>query len=436
VTTNYLTLPVDPASASNLAEHGLRFAVLDTSDTAAFESWLQAVNRGFHEAWLTQEGLDVRVAGTGDRRTSGVWDDGGADPATPVATVSSWVADLTVPGRRAVPAWAISNVSVAPTHRRRGVARNLLEAELRTAAALGVPVAILTASEATIYGRFGFAPSAMVASWRIDTRRAKWIGPTVPGRVQLVPTELVRDRGGHELLESVRLSVPGQMRFDGMLWERLFGMAATDEGKEIRVVRYDDAAGTPRGFAAYRVEEAEDDLVLELKYLIAATDDAYAALWRYLLEVDLVTTVTAKLRPVDEPVQWQIADARAAAKTAEGDHLWSRILDVKAVLEARVYGAPGRIVLDVADPLGFAAGRYLLDIAADGTAAVTSIDEPLADVPALALGVNELGAVYLGGVSFSTLVRAGRIRELRPGSAVAADASFHSTVAPWLSIWF
>jgi hypothetical protein len=39
-------------------------------------------------------------------------------------------------------------------------------------------------------------------------------------------------------------------------------------------------------------------------------------------------------------------------------------------------------------------------------------------------------------VSAVTLARAGRITELTPGSAAALDASFRSTVAPWLSIWF
>ena len=83
----------------------------------------------------------------------------------------------------------------------------------------------------------------------------------------------------------------------------------------------------------------------------------------------------APLRSVDEPFVWQIADARAARKTSERDHLWTRILNPKAALEARRYGGPGRILLDVEDPLGFAAGRLLLDIAADGSASVTRLEE-------------------------------------------------------------
>ncbi|HEY5319404.1 MAG TPA: sterol carrier protein domain-containing protein, partial [Galbitalea sp.] len=113
-------------------------------------------------------------------------------------------------------------------------------------------------------------------------------------------------------------------------------------------------------------------------------------------------------------------------------HLWTRILDVKAALEARRYSAPGHLVLEVADPLGFAAGRFLLRIADDGAAAVTPSEEP-AD---LTMNVNELSAIYLGGISVVTLAQAGRIVELTPGAAIAAEASFRSAVTPWLSIWF
>ena len=429
--------PIDAISARALADRELRFELLDTSDISAYDSWLQAVTRGFHGSVLDADGLELRRKDLVNERMSGVWDAASADPATPIATASGWATELTVPGARTAPAWAISSITVAPTHRRRTIARHLIESELRQAQALGVPVAILTVTEATIYTRFGFAPSARIASWKIDTTRARWNGPTASGRVHIVPIENVRDNGGHELLERLRLSLPGQIQFDGMLWNRLFGIPGTPEAKDIRVARYDDEAGQLQGFAVYRVTRADHlDASAELDYLLAATDDAYSALWRYLLELDLVRSLTAEMRVIEEPVYWQVTDPRAVVKTSESDHLWMRILDVKAALEARTYSSPAGIILEVDDALGFAAGRYLLDIAADGTASVSVHAGPLGDFDGLALGVAELGAIYLGGTSVSTLVRAGRIRELRPGAAQAADASFRSAVTPWLSIWF
>lgn len=311
---------------------------------------------------------------------------------------------------------------------------------MRTAQKLGIPVAILTASEATIYERFGFAPAAMRADWSIDTTRATWAGPIPDGRVQLVTTEQGRDEGGHDILERARLQTPGQIYFDGHLWKRLFGMPGRGNPAELRVVRYDDVDGIQQGLAIYKVEERHDHspAIAQLEYLTTATDDAYAALWRYLIELDLVGTVKAELRALDEPIRWQISDSRAATEDAVGDHLWLRILDVKTALEARRYNAPGVFVLEVDDPLGFADGTFLLTIDNAGTGVVKQLDdsEGFGENHHLAMRASDLAAIYLGATSIATLVKAGRIDEKTPAAAVAADAAFRSNVSPWLSIWF
>lgn len=438
---DYLNAPIDDRSGENLATQGLRLGVVDTTDSTAFSAWLQAEARGFHGPTEPAEVIDRQVDGLAYRRTTGVWDASLPDAGVPVATVSSWVAPVTVPGHTSVDAWAISAVTVAPTHRRRGIARALLESELRTANALGVPIAMLTVSEATIYARYGFAPAVMASDWTIDARNAVWTGPVSHGRVHFLTMEQARV-DLEQLMERVRLDSPGQIEPWGLLLDRLTGLMGDDKARiaKLRAVRYDDVAGTPQGIAVYTVNEKSDEFfrfTLDLETLVSATDDAYAALWRFILDQDLVSTVTAKLRASNEAFAWQIADFRAARVTAQRDHLWTRILDVKAALEARSYSAHGRIVLEVSDPLGFAEGRYLLEIADDGAATVERL---LADAPddaaVLALGVNELGALYLGGVSAVTLTRAGRITEVRAGSATALDASFRSAVTPWLSVWF
>lgn len=434
--------PIDAAAAERLSERGLHLGLVDTSDTVAFTAWLQADARGFYGPKTAQREIDEQLNGTAYRRTTGVWDETAADAATPVATVSSWPTPLTVPGGGTVSSWAISSVTVAPTHRRRGIARALLESELRTAASLRIPLAVLTVSESTIYGRYGFAPAAMAAELTIDTRRARFTGPEASGRLHFVSLEQLREQG-REVMERVRLQVPGEIQLDDHLWDRLVGTAGDPkkESPQRRVVRYDDADGIAQGFVVYRVTEGEPDFTqhtVVVEYLLAATDEAYAALWRYLLEMDLVSTVSAPLRSVDEPLLWQVSDVRAVRRVPT-DHLWARILDVPAALSARSYGAPGRIALDVSDPLGLAAGRFLLEIDAHGVAEVTPLagdaDLP-ADAAGLALTVNELAALYLGGTSAHTLLRAGRLTEFTSGAADAVAASFRSAAAPWLSTWF
>jgi predicted acetyltransferase len=442
MSSEYRTHPADAVSAERLAGQGLRYGLVDTEDAAATGGWVKATARGFHASRPTQQAIDAERRGTDFVRVIGVWDDASPDPVLPVATVGSWSAQLSVPGETSVTGWAISNVTVAPTHRRKGVARALLEGELRTAHELGIPLAMLTVSEATIYGRFGFAPAAMAATWRINTRRASWTGPQPVGQVRFLSLEQLGEQRA-ELVERARLRVPGEIEHWDHLWQRRLGLADDgdkDQGKDLHAVRYDDADGRTQGFALYRFIDQDKDFashVVEVQYLLAITDDAYAALWRYLLEIDLVREVVAPLRSIDEPVAWQIADQRAARKSDEGDHLWVRILDVTAALEGRRYRAPGTLVLRVTDPLGYAEGDVLVEIGEDGKASVSPLDGDAPDGAAeLGLSVADLGALYLGGVTAGTLVRAGRVTELRPGSAEALDGSFRSPVTPWLSIWF
>jgi predicted acetyltransferase len=433
--------PIDSESVGRLKQQGLRLGLVDTSDEAAFNAWLQADARGFYLPQTARQHLDEARAGAAYRRTTGVWDPCEPDAATPVATVSSWPTPMAVPGERDITAWAISSVTVSPTHRRRGVARALLEAELRTAHELRVPLAVLTASEATIYSRYGFGPAARAADLSIDSRRARWAGPAASGRVHFISLEQLQETG-RALFEASRPQRPGDVALDDQLWGQLVGVVrdTEDHAKHLRAVRYDDATGAPQGFAIYRVSGGEQDFsahTVTVRYLLAVTDDAYAGLWRYLLDLDLVSTVVAPLRSVDEPLLWQVSNVRAVTVNAVTDHLWARILDVTAVLEARRYSAPRRIALDISDPLGFANEHVLLTIEANGAASVTQLTGAAPDdAAALTLTVSDLSALHLGGVSARTLVRAGRVTERRPGSAEAFDASFHSDDAPWLSTWF
>ena len=118
VSYEYAKAPIDALSAERLAAQGLGFALVDTANSEALTSWLQAENRGFHGGRLSQAKLDVQLPHIAHRRTTGVWDPDAADALSPVATVSTWVMDLTVPGETSIPAYAVSSVSVAPTHRR------------------------------------------------------------------------------------------------------------------------------------------------------------------------------------------------------------------------------------------------------------------------------------------------------------------------------
>ena len=149
MTTQHSALPLDERSREALAAEGLLYAFVDEQDAALFDAWLQADQRGFHAEALTEEQLAEHREGLAFARSIGVWDPSSADPATPVGTVGSWRSSLSLGAGRegasagaSIEGWAISAVTVAPTHRRRGIARALLEGELRAAASAGLPLAI------------------------------------------------------------------------------------------------------------------------------------------------------------------------------------------------------------------------------------------------------------------------------------------------------
>ncbi|HEX5730176.1 GNAT family N-acetyltransferase [Microbacterium sp.] len=425
--------PADPAAVAAVSANGLEYRVLDTSDATAFDPYLQAEMRGFLAAEQSDEQLGGARDGLAFRRFVGVYDPGSLDVSQPVATVNSWVTEMTLPGGIGIPMWAISGVTVAPTHRRKGIARAMLEGELRTAVDAGVAIAGLTVSEATIYGRFGFAPATFGTDWSIETKRALWIGPRPDGRLDFVSRDQLRDQLA-ELHGRVRRSRPGEIEAWPGLWRRMSGTApGQEDSAKVRGVRYADAAGTTRGIAVYRLGSEGPDFTkhdLELHYLLSETPDAYAALWRFALEHDLVSVVKAHLRSVDEPLRWMIADQRGAT-VETSEHGWLRVLDVPTVLAARTYSSPVSITLRVTDPLGIADGTWELRVDGSGTAEVTPVRSE-ADVT---LSVNALSSILLGGVRAATLRDAGLL-DADDDAVDALDASFASTRAPYLSLWY
>lgn len=425
---------LDRTMTDDLAGRGLVVRRVDDALRTETDPWLEAVSRGFLGGERNDVQRDAFFAHTAYRRKIGVFDETAPQPDVPVATFASWAAELTLPGGT-VAACAISSVTVAPTHRRRGILRSVMTGELRTAVERGLPVAILTVSESKIYGRFGFAPAALAAQWTIDARRARWVGPDAPGRIDFVTRAQGREVAA-ALHERVRAQTPGEIDMPGGHWDRFFGTRAdVEKAEELRVVQYRSATGDVDGVALYKVTENEHDFAastVDVLLLVAATDEAYAGLWRFLLTMDLIATVRAGELSVDEPLWWMIADQRAATVTVR-DHHYTRILDVPAALSARTYDVAVTVVLDVADPLGIASGVFLLTTDADGTAAVELVDEPPVGVPTVTLGVAELSALLLGGVSPVTLARAGR---LVADDAPALARLFASTVPPRLSFWY
>ena len=339
--------------------------------------------------------------------------------------------DVTVPGLIGVPTSGVTAVGVLPTHRRRGVVTALMAHQLDDVVARGEPLAILNASEATIYGRFGYGVASVWRQTEISRARSAFVTPVADG----LPLRMLSREEAITLapawFEAYRASRPGEINRPDTWWPAVFGELATWKGGGpmfIVACEPDDPA-VPGGYAIYRVnrDAPAGDWRLLAREVVAADAEVAAALWRFLLDVDLVHTVVAEAMAPDDPLRWRLADWRAMQVTREQDYLWVRLLDVAAALAARRYRAHDALVVEVSDAFRPAqAGRYRVEGDASGAEASTVEAEP-----DLVMDIAALGSLYLGGVSASALARGGRVREARPGALSRADLFFGSDPAPF-----
>jgi predicted acetyltransferase len=355
-----------------------------------------------------------------------------------VGTGGAYSMELTLPGLTSVPVGGLTSIAVLPTHRRRGILRAMIERHLWDVEARGEPLSVLNASEATIYGRFGYGPATWASEFEIDTPFGAFADPPeTPGRVRFVdPAE------GAKLLpefyDRARRAQPGELSRGAAAWAIYFRDPEWYRrgGSQHFDVVYETGGGTVDGWVSYRIESHWDGELpantVRVRELYALTPAARTALWRYCLDLDLAGSAKLLGRPVDEPLRWLLADSRRLRTTQTREDLWVRLLDVPVALAARRYAVRDRLVLEVTDQLRPANhGRFALEGAPDGASCQRTGDDA-----ALRLDVAELGAAYLGGVRFTTLAAAGRVIERTPGAGGRADQLFASDPAPWCTTSF
>ncbi len=353
-----------------------------------------------------------------------------------VATGGAYSLDLTLPGLTTIPVGGLTWISVLPTHRRRGILRRIVQHHLDDVQRRGEPVSILIASESVIYGRFGYGSATQMASYQIEQRHSAFAQPLDGGgRVRVVD-----EKESLELLpavfEQARRMQPGEISRNQEWWTTtLSDPEWRREGAAGAVnVVFERAPGqAAEGYARYRLRSHWEGMlaanIVKVEELTALTPQAHAALWRFLLDLDLSGELELFNGRMDEPLRWRLADPRRLRTTFVSDLVWARLLDVPAALTARRYGVADRLVLEVSDALRpECGGRFAVEGGPDGAECARTADDP-----DIVLGIAELGATYLGGVRFSTLAGAARVTEATPGALARADRMFIGEQAPYCS---
>ncbi|HWC31357.1 MAG TPA: GNAT family N-acetyltransferase, partial [Dehalococcoidia bacterium] len=348
---------------------------------------------------------------------------------TPVATFATLRKDLNVGYGRQLEAQLITAVTVRGTHRRQGLLRRMMTEDLAGSKADGLAMAALTASEASIYGRFGFGVATFERSIKVDTGPRFRLRHTPTGSVEIADRKVLLELAPG-VFERVHRATPGSIVRQDAYRQRSSGTLGRDgaEDESIRCALHYDAKGEVDGYVAYKFAGWDSKpYTMEVIDLVAATDSGYLELWQFLGSIDMIQRITWSEAPVDDPLTWALEDPRCIESGENADMLWLRVLDTVKALGARHYSSDGRLVLRVSDALGLAGGAFTLSVSGGEATVAAAPEDAEAD---LSLDVADLGSIYLGAVCPVTLAAAGRITEHVPGAALTARLMFAVERAP------
>jgi len=414
--------------------------IVDGKPDARTEDYMQAVRTGFHDKRVNDEQMlrrteraiaDGRVFTAAYPTKTPV---GALSTDIPVATFAHFEKQMNVGGGRLVPAHLITWVTVRPTHRRRGLLRSMMNTDLQQAADAGYPFAALTATEGGIYRRFGFGTATWYASYEVDTSPGLAFISEPDRRVEMCDPKELADLAPELYKQFQRIS-PGAAGRQQVYYDKVTGDLNVDTDEPdlaVRAALHYDEQGQPDGFVSYKF--AGWDVkpgTIDVLDFVAVSDAAYTSLWSFLGAIDLVERVKFGYGAQESPLSWILSDPRRAKQVAIRDGVWLRMLHVVKALRARPWEVAGELTLSITDPLGHAEGVFT--ISADGRAAdIQQIADEHDDSKAdLAMGVSELGSLYLGGADPVVLTRAGRINQVTEGSAILARAMFGLERAPY-----
>ena len=347
-----------------------------------------------------------------------------------IGTGAAFSLGLTVPGGAVVPMGGTTVVTVQPTHRRRGVLRSLMGSHLDDVAGRDEPLAGLWASESSIYRRFGYGPASFRYATTVNASAVELMGGSPGGTVRLIEPDEA-ESVVRPVYDRARSERSGMLTRSDAWWaHRLMADPESWRGGKSaqRHVAYEQD-GAVTGYAVYRQKSKWDNFLadgeIDIIEVIVTTGEAHSGLWAFLSNIDLFPNLEWWNMPIDDPLPMKMLDSRRVARKLV-DGLWVRVMDVPAALEARTYDHDGVVdfaLADVTRPQ--ASGTYRLEVS-NGEAHCERVTED----GDLALDIDVLGSLYLGGGDAMAMFSAGRITG--DGRAVQTlHRMLRTDVAPW-----
>jgi predicted acetyltransferase len=352
---------------------------------------------------------------------------GARDPAAGnelVAQGCIFSKQLTFPGGSVHPVAAVSWVAVKAGWRRRGLLRGVMTAQLHGLHDDGAePIAILTASEAALYGRYGYGQA--INRCQLTAAHGSAFRPGVSTE----PVREVRAERAHSIVPPLYSRIartrPGYLARSEVIWKQRFSdneLFRKEASKKRWAIHQD-------GFAAYRITPGWNDrgpnFALQVDEICAATPVAFASLWRFLLDLDLTREISYEQGWLDDPLSALLLDPRAVSRTVR-DHVWLRIVDLDRVIGLRGYGAEANVVVEITDSFcPWNAGTWMLELSETEGKAV-----PTNAAAEVTVDVRDLGACFFGGTPLARLVTAGLVAG-DPSALREFGAALATPAAPW-----
>lgn len=351
------------------------------------------------------------------------------DDGDVVAGAGAYTFRSAVPGGN-LPTGGVTLVGVKPSHRRRGLLRAMMRQQLDDIHQRGEPIATLWASEAGIYGRFGYGLASLQASIDVEQHRIRFVDDPGPsGKVSMPPLDKAQELIA-PIYARVQARTPGMFERTDTWWKwRILHDPKEwrDDASQKFVAVWQDG-GRARAYAIYRIKagwsQAGPTGSVRIKELIAEDVDALREMWRFAANIDLVSKVKSEfsMLSIDSPL-WTILYEPRRLQATLSDALWLRVVDVREALEGRGYAADGELIFELRDDFcDWNSGTWRL-VVKDGRAEVVKSD----DRAELTFDASTLGRLYLGTFTFAQLKRAGRIS----GDVSRADALFRTDAAPY-----
>ena len=369
----------------------------------------------------------------------------GADPATYPGIYGVFPLTLSIPGpdagARQVPCAGLTWVGVHPDHRRKGVLTAMLRHHFEQVhEEAGTHVSALHASEPAIYGRHGYGLASL--EQQVSLGRGTTLTATgLESAAAEVGTHLmtVSDREVPKRMHECHLayaglgSVVGDAGYYARICSQLREHLRDKEPWRVLFARRD---GVDIGFAVFRRtskwKRARPAGELAV-WALVGEPAAQLALLRRLVDFDLISTVKVGTVGVDDPLLLWVGGPRSTSDVETYDSLWVRLVDLPEALQARTWSTPCDVVVEVSDttaPWNEGTWRIRAD-----DAGAASVERTTAESE-VRLGVEALGAAYLGGGNLVALQRAGLVAERRKGAVARLWRAMRTEVQPTAAVGF